>query len=229
MERKPEPELMETAEQVEAYANADFAVPHSRVIELFREVFPGAEIAGAVLDAGCGTGDISVRFARAFPHCRVTGVDGSTAMLKKGAEILSREPAELRTQVALIQGLLPDAPVTPQAFATILSNSLLHHLHDPQVMWKTVRNFACPGARVFIVDLMRPDNEETARHLTALYCAGEPAVLRRDFFNSLLAAFTPEEIREQLLHAGFGHFNVRAVSDRHVMVWGEIPDGRTIE
>ena len=135
---------METAEQVEAYANADFAVPHSRVIELFREVFPGAEIAGAVLDAGCGTGDISVRFARAFPHCRVTGVDGSTAMLKKGAEILSREPAELRTQVALIQGLLPDAPVTPQAFATILSNSLLHHLHDPQVMWKTVRNFAYP-------------------------------------------------------------------------------------
>lgn len=221
MQRIPEPELMETAEQAAAYANADFAAPHARFIELFREAFQDVAVTGEVLDAGCGPGDIALRFARAFPQCRVVGVDGSAEMLRHGREILHRQPPELRDRISLVQGLLPAPELHGQKFDTILCNSLLHHLHDPRVMWQTVRNFARPGARVFIVDLMRPESQAAARQLMEQYSAGEPEVLRHDFYHSLLAAFSPDEIREQLLVAGFGHFQVRVVSDRHVMVWGK--------
>jgi 2-phosphoglycolate phosphatase len=222
MQRIPEPELMEGAEQAAAYAAADFEAPHARVIELFREAFSGAEISGDVLDLGCGPGDIAMRFARAFPNCRVVGIDGSHEMLNRGREALFRQPAELRDRVLLVHGLLPGAELHGQGFDTVISNSLLHHLHDPAILWNAVKKFARPGASVFIVDLMRPADETAARELTKQYCSGEPEILRHDFFNSLLAAFTPEEIRAQLDAAGLANFQVRAVSDRHVAIWGQI-------
>ena len=52
---------------------------------------------------------------------------------------------------------------------------------------------------------------------TMLDCA---AVLRRDFRNSLAAAFTPEEVAEQLRGAGLAHLVVERVSDRHLTVSG---------
>ena len=222
MKRIQEPELMDGAEQAEAYAAADFAAPHSRVIELFREAFPGADISGDVLDLGCGPGDIAMRFARAFPNCRVIGLDGSIEMLKRGHKILHALPPAIRDRVVLVSGILPDVALYGQTFSTIISNSLLHHLHDPQVMWNSVRKFAKQGARIFAVDLMRPADEATAQALTEQYCAGEPEILQRDFYNSLLAAFTPEEIRRQLAAAEMPDFEVRAVSDRHVAIWGTL-------
>ena len=52
------------------------------------------------------------------------------------------------------------------------------------------------------------------------YAAGEPEVLRRDFFNSLVAAFERGEVRAQLGRAGLGHFTVAEASDRHLLVRG---------
>ena len=40
MERIPEPELMEDEAQARAYAEANFAEPHSHFIELLQAVFP---------------------------------------------------------------------------------------------------------------------------------------------------------------------------------------------
>jgi hypothetical protein len=47
-------------------------------------------------------------------------------------------------------------------------------------------------------------------------------VLRRDFRNSLAAAFTLEEIRQQIENAGLAHLAVRAVSNRHLAVSGRL-------
>ena len=66
MERIPEPELMDEAEQARAYAEADFSGPHDMFVQLFREAFPDTAPAGAVLDLGCGPADVTRRFASAF-------------------------------------------------------------------------------------------------------------------------------------------------------------------
>jgi len=73
------------AGQALAYHQADFSVPHGERVGIFRRLFPGFEPDGAVLDLGCGSGDVLFRFARAFPQARFTGVDGAPAMLELAA------------------------------------------------------------------------------------------------------------------------------------------------
>jgi hypothetical protein len=58
MRRVIEPELMDDPSQAGAYAAADFAEAHGRMVEAFGVYFPGVEVAGSVLDLGCGPGDI---------------------------------------------------------------------------------------------------------------------------------------------------------------------------
>ncbi|MDQ3814404.1 MAG: class I SAM-dependent methyltransferase [Armatimonadota bacterium] len=221
MERLLEPELMEDDAQARAYAEADFEAPHSRFIELFQETF-GHDISGYVLDLGCGPGDISRRFVRAFPRCIVHGVDGAEAMLRYGRAMLTQVP-DLQSRVELISGRLPEATLPRPQYDVVISNSLLHHLPDPQVLWQTVQRYAAPRALVFIMDLRRPSSRAEAQTLTQTYTANEAALLQRDFYNSLLAAFEPAEIEAQLQAAHLDHFEVKVVSDRHVVVSGYMP------
>jgi hypothetical protein len=74
---------------------------------------------------------------------------------------------------------------------------------------------------VFVMDLMRPPSREAALALLALHAAEAPEVLRRDFLNSLCAAFRPDEVRLQLAAAGLSHLQVEVVSDRHLIVHGQ--------
>jgi hypothetical protein len=102
----------------------------------------------------------------------------------------------------------------------VISNSLLHHLRDPHALWSTLAHAAAPGAAVYVMDLMRPASRAAARSLVAAHAGGEPAVLVRDFYHSLLAAYTPAEVRTQLVRAGLSRLKVEAVSDRHLIAWG---------
>ena len=218
LERIPEPELMNEAEQAAAYALADFEEPHSRFIELFRETFPDAAIDGVVLDLGCGPGDITIRFVHAFPGCVVHGVDGAAAMLAHGHRRVEQEG--LRERVRLIEGYLPGAALPLSGYDTVISNSLLHHLRDPMVLWDTLKHYAKPGARVFIMDLLRPASHDQAQLLVDEYAAGEADILRHDFFHSLLAAYRPDEVTEQLRAAAIDGLTVEQISDRHLLIYG---------
>lgn len=217
MERIPEPELMTDPDQARAYAAADFSEPHDRFIALFRERFPDFA-GGLVVDLGCGPADISIRFARAWPDCRVLGVDGARAMLDEGLRAVAA--AGLTERVRLMDGYLPGATLPEVEYAAIISNSLLHHLRDPAVLWETVAALASRGTPVAIMDLLRPDCEATLSHLVATYVADAPEVLQRDFYRSLLAAYRLEEIRTQLRAAGLSHLSAERVSDRHWLVAG---------
>lgn len=219
MQRVTEPELMDDPLQAAAYAAADFAEPHRRIVEVFDECFPEAELAGTVLDLGCGPGDISFRFAARFPTCSVIGVDGSAAMIRL-AKVRKARTATPGERVTFIEGLIPGAAIPAVPYAAIVSNSLLHHLHDPQVLWQTVVRHAGAGTRIFIADLLRPESEGHARRLVEMYADGEPEVLRRDFYHSLCAAFEPQEIAAQIAVAGLGELSVQVISDRHLVVYG---------
>ena len=126
-------------------------------------------------------------------------------------------------RVRFIRGVLPGAALPLGRYQAVVSNSLLHHLHDPAVLWQAVAERAGDGAPVLIMDLMRATSREHARDLVDTYAEGEPEVLRQDFYHSLLAAFEIGEVRSQLASAGLGGFRVEAVSDRHLAVWGRMP------
>lgn len=217
MQRVPEPELMDELEQAAAYAAADFEDVNRAFAERFLDGFPGLR-AGRILDLGCGPADILLRLARALPGARFVGVDGAAAMLAEGERAVAE--AGLGHAITLERRILPDLP--PGRFDAVLSNSLLHHLHDPMVLWRAVRAAGRPGAPVLVVDLFRPDSEAEARAIVETHAADEPPVLKQDFFNSLLAAFTFDEVRAQLDRAGLGDLGVRVISERHLAVFGRL-------
>lgn len=204
--------------QARAYAAADFDEPHDRFVALLRDCFPHLPEAGAALDLGCGTGDISIRFARAFSAWTVDGLDGSTAMLERAREAVRR--AGLTARVNLVASYLPGGDAPRNGYDLIFSNSLLHHLADPAVLWSSLRRWAPRGTPVFMMDLLRPRSREEARELVDRYAEDEPDILQRDFFNSLLAAYRPSEVRSQLQEAGLCQLRIRTTSDRHFIVWG---------
>jgi len=221
VQRTVEPELMDDDAQARAYAEADFAEPHNRFVTLLAECLPDLPSAGVALDLGCGPADVTVRFARAFPNWQVDGLDASLAMLRYGHAAVAR--AALAERISLTHAYLPDATAPRERYDLVFSNSLLHHLRDPQTLWQCVQRWARHGGPVFVMDLMRPATREAADRLAALYAAGEPDVLQRDFLNSLLAAYQVDEVQEQLAAAHLTQLHVKAASDRHLVVWGRCP------
>lgn len=219
MDRIPESELMNDAQQARAYAQADFAEPHDRCIALLLDCWPNLSQTGAALDLGCGPGDITLRFARALPHWLVDGLDGSAAMLHYGH--MAVQQAGLAERITLQEAYLPQGKAPRDRYDLIFSNSLLHHLSDPMVLWQCIHRWAQPNTAIFIMDLMRPDSPEAAAQLVNHHAVNEPEILRCDFYNSLLAAYRIDEVRGQLQQAQLSNLVVKPVSDRHFIVWGQ--------
>lgn len=219
MQRIPEPELMDDPEQASAYAQADFSEPHDQFVSLFVDKF-GAGLDGTVLDLGCGPGDVCRRFAKAIASCHVHGIDAAAEMLTLARAETARQHLSHRVQYRHCH--LPDPDLAWRCYDGVISNSLLHHLADPETLWHSARRAGKPGAALLVVDLMRPDNARAAQQLVERYAAGEPAVLQRDFRNSLLAAYRPDEVRKQLRRSQLEHLQIEVISDRHLAVFGRL-------
>jgi 2-polyprenyl-3-methyl-5-hydroxy-6-metoxy-1,4-benzoquinol methylase len=220
MQRIPEAELMDEPGQALAYARADFSEPHNHFVALFRERFADTRPGNSVLDLGCGPGDICRRFARAFPDCRIHAVDASESMLA-----LARAETGAQTLdggIDYFLAYLPDARLPLKAYHILISNSLLHHLNDPATLWRSLVKYGQPGSLVFVMDLLRPDSREQAEQLLKNYAANEAEVLQKDFFNSLMAAYRPDEVRLQLKQQGIDQLQIEVVSDRHFIVSGQL-------
>lgn len=166
--------------------------------------------------------DPTIRFARSFPQTRIVGIDSSEAMLSRGTQAI--ESAELSSRIKLRQRLLQEHGLPLRSFNAVISNSFLHHLNDPHVLWRAIKELAVVGAPVFIMDLTRPDTDETARELVARHAQGAPQRMAEDFYHSLHAAFRPEEVRVQLDENGLNAFRLEVVSDRHMIVYGQAPN-----
>lgn len=220
MKRRPEPELMDSETQTLAYAEADFNESNNLFAERFLTRFPDLPASGRLADLGCGPGDITVRLARALPGWQLTGFDAGPNMLRHAQLRLDQEG--LAPRVSFHLSYLPDPGLPGSSWDAVVSNSLLHHLPDPRVLWDSIRQLAAPGAAVQVMDLMRPDSEAHAQRLIGMYAADAPEVLREDFYNSLLAAYRPEEISTQLIHAGLDRLKIETPSDRHWIVSGTL-------
>lgn len=221
MKRVPEPELMDSDEQARAYAAADFSEAHQSYVTLFQASFPERPPGATVLDLGCGAADVVIRFAQANPRYTFHAVDGSAAMLRCARKALRGHP-ELVRRIKLARGFIPEARLPRRNYDVILSSNFLHHLHEPEALWQTIRRYAKRRALVFVTDLFRPPNRAAAKKLVERYSAAEPAILQRDFLNSLLASFTVEEVREQLIRAELSHLRIEVISDRHMMIFGKM-------
>ena len=215
MERVLEPELMDDELQSIAYARADFSSSNQFFVDGLINDFP-RPLTTAV-DIGCGPGDVMIRLARALPDLRITAIDASAPMIALARRAVMTEG--LSDRIELVQGYVPGVALKAHSFDAVLSKDLLHHVPDPSVLWKEIARLARPGAVIYVMDLVRPSTPEEARRIVDRVAAREDPILREDFYNSLCAAFTVDELREQVAAAGLD-LEVRQASDRHAIISG---------
>ena len=218
MPRVLEPELMDDPEQALVYARADFEKENQGFVDCFCEYFPEFT-EGHILDLGCGPGDIPVRFARALPSCRITGVDASEPMI--GLAGVAVKQAGLADRITFRCERFQAVSLVEPGDAAV-SNSLLHHVPNPLQFWYRLRQLVKPGSPVLVMDLLRPDSPEEAQAIVDRYAAKEPEILRRDFYRSLMAAFTEDEVAAQLAELNLSRLIIDVVDDRHWVVSGII-------
>ena len=221
MERITEPELMDDEQQSIAYAAADFSTSNQFFVDSLVRDFP-AQLR-QVVDIGCGPADVVIRLARAVPGATITAIDGSAPMIALGRA--AARAAGVDDRLALLHTRIPGPPPGAHAFDAVLSKDLLHHLPDPQVLWNEVTRLGRPGAVVYVMDLVRPDSTDAAHAMVADGAGSEDPILQRDFYNSLLAAFTIDEVRQQLRDAGL-ELTVSLSGVRHMLIKGTLR-GRT--
>jgi SAM-dependent methyltransferase len=217
MNRQPEKEVMDGGAEAAAYAAADFSTVNDAFADRLIDLSGNVQTAVAV-DLGAGPCDIALRVWRRRPGWRIVAVDGSAAMLRLAKPAIDKAGAgrwiDLLEADALASGLAHGT------FDIVYSNSLLHHIRDPIGMWRNMAALLRPGGLLFLRDLCRPATGEEARQIVQRYAGDESELLQKEFFDSLRAAYTVEEVRSQLAAAGLGDLSVLMSSDRHLDVWG---------
>ena len=210
---------MDLPDEVDAYARADFAAVNQRFVDRLIEVAAGRETARAA-DLGTGPGDIPIRAAKARPGWAISAVDASAPMLDVARAAIAA--AGLAKNITLVLADAKDTKLPSASFDIVFSNSILHHVADPLAFWREVKRIAKPGAQILIRDLFRPESDVLARKLVAENAGGESLLLQEEFYRSLLAAYTPDEVRAQLAQSGLSGLVVERVSDRHMDISGTL-------
>lgn len=196
--RAPEPEVMDSAEEVEVYASAAaqrylHAIDNTLVDHIARL----GVASGRLLDVGCGPGNIALKIARRWPRVRVVGVDFSLNMVLAARAAAASQPLTSRTD--FLAGDAKKLPFPDSAFDFVLSNSVLHHLHDPLAMLDEMGRVVKPRGIVLLRDLRRPGRLMFPLHVR-WYGRHYSGLMKKLYTDSVRAAYTGEELA-RMLHA----------------------------
>jgi ubiquinone/menaquinone biosynthesis C-methylase UbiE len=168
---------------------------------------------GDVLDLGAGTALIPIELCRLCETCRVMAVDMAPSMLDVARNNL--EIAQFTDRVLLDRVDAKALPYNDGFFTTVVSNSIVHHIPDPQQVLEEAVRVVAPGGLLFFRDLLRPNDEDELTRLVELYAGKEKDSSRQMFADSLRAALTLEEIQALVEVMGFAAETVQRTSDRH--------------
>ena len=109
---------------------------------------PGAPL----LDACCGTGDLSLALARAYPGSAVTGLDFSDAMLGCARPKAARAGASIE----FVHGDLLALPFADASFGAVTVGWGVRNVADLERAFAEMVRVAAPGARVVCLEATTP-------------------------------------------------------------------------
>ncbi len=210
---------MDTAEEADGYDAMDHSEPNSAFVGRLVEL--GAR--GRMLDIGTGPGHIPLLVCERIADARVVGIDLARNMLAHAERHrkASRFAARVDFRLADAKGLdFADA-----SFDAVFSNTILHHIQDPQPFLAEARRVLKPGGVLLIRDLFRPETPERADALVALHAAEATPYQQKLLRDSLCAALTPAELRGVADAAGLAQAELLVDSDRHMSL--QIESGRS--
>jgi ubiquinone/menaquinone biosynthesis C-methylase UbiE len=209
-----EPEAMETGEDVRQYDAMDHSEVNARFVADFLRAH-GPCRGGEILDAGTGTARIPIALASADIEARILALDLSETMLAQAAVNIAA--AGLSHRIRCHHG---DAKSLVDIFGErrfegVISNTIIHHIPDPEPALATLARMVAPGGTLMIRDLARPPSDAEITRLSDMYTAGETPQAKALFEASLHAALTLDEIRTIVNRLGHPPADVSMNSDRH--------------
>ncbi len=225
MKRTPEPELMQIPSQVRAYADADFSKSDSMVVKslekYLKKVGRTLNKSDLIFDIACGPGNIAERIANNWPFVNVVGIDGSKEMLNEAENKLSQNLTKnLSYKLIDINSIAKGETHFPFKADVLVSNSALHHFHDPYRFWGASKKLGKTKCIHIHRDLIRPTSVEIAFEIKEKYLSNSPEILKKDFYASLKASFTVDEVTQQIIDAGLSQLEVFQVDELYFEIIG---------
>jgi len=164
-------------------------------VEVLRSLPAGAY--GRILDAGCGSGRLTLQLLRMHPGSRVTALDRSGDMLRHARRVLHR----FARRVEFVQGDLQEV-VFPGAFSLIFSNATFHWILDHRRLYGNLIQSLAPQG-VLLAQCGGTGNLNRVARLARI-------LARRSRFRPFVAGYekpvryaSVQETREAMKKAGF--------------------------
>ncbi len=106
---------------------------------------------GRALDACCGTGDLTLAVAAAWPRCTVVGLDLTGDMLQVAREKVGGDPG-LSARVSFVRGDLLALPFADGAFSAVTVGWGVRNVPDVPRAFAEMRRVTRPGGRVVCLE-----------------------------------------------------------------------------
>jgi ubiquinone/menaquinone biosynthesis C-methylase UbiE len=217
-----EPEVMDTALDAADYDAMDHAEVNRRFVADFLAFAKESTLKSQpqILDVGTGTALIPIELCRNHSECKITAVDLSREMLKLGDRNVVAAGFQDRIHLEWIDA--KELPFDNGAFDAVVSNSIIHHIPEPDGALAEMKRVLTVGGVLFVRDLLRPQDIGTLHQLVETYAGNENAHSQQMFRDSLHAALTLEEVRELLTRHDLPEDWVCQTSDRHWTIAGRL-------
>jgi ubiquinone/menaquinone biosynthesis C-methylase UbiE len=105
--------------------------------------------ASAILELGCGTGNLSLRLAVRFPDAQFTFVDAAPEMIDVTRARLQREHPQLAERATFMTARFEDLDLAPHSFDLVTSCISLHHVRDKAALYRAIFQALVPDSGTF--------------------------------------------------------------------------------
>ena len=148
---------------------------------------------GTIIDLGSGPCNFVIALAQNFPNLNFVCYENSPAMIKIAKDNITL--AGLHSRIQLIQDDIFNAA---GKYDVVLANRLLHHIDETNEFWKLIH---CLSENILVIDINRPPHhvidhiQENNEYQDDVY--------KQDLISSLRAAYSLEEVTEQIKEYNF--------------------------
>lgn len=198
--RIPEPtNLMTNEEQCQVY-NQSLLNSYDLIeyVNLYKKYL--GITSGKIVDLGSGSCNFVIALCLEFPDLTVDCYEASEVMIKLAEDNIRQH--NLTDRIRIIKDNLLNAT---GMYDAVLINRVLHHVDDTEELWKVVNDMS---SNVFAVDLERPLEFSSLNGLFKVMESMFNNIYVTDTRRSFMAAYTADEVREQV--KGYG-YNVLSV------------------